>query len=267
MNTARPLTIHLEGIGLLGPGLNGWPASIPMLLQPESLHPAPLVAPPADCLPAAERRRVGTQIRLALAVGREAVAHARCDAATLPNVFSASAGDGDNCNAICETLASEDRLISPTRFHNSVHNAPAGYWSIAMRCMAASTSLCAYDGSFAAGLLETAVQVLAQDQPVLLVCADAPYPQPLHGARPLRHAFGVALVLSARPGPHTLATLGLTLTPAGEDRMTESLEDIRTGNPAARALPLLQALATSRPARVHLPYLHDACLGVEMVCS
>mgnify|MGYP002075717815 CR=1 FL=1 len=30
-------------------------------------------------------------------------------------------------------FASDDRLISPTRFHNSVHNAPSGYWSIAAR--------------------------------------------------------------------------------------------------------------------------------------
>lgn len=256
------VTVYLEGVGLLGPGLAGWSASAALLAAPEHYAPAALTLPAPDCLPPAERRRVGTQIKLALAVGREAAAHAQRDPATLANVFSTSSGDGDNCHAICETLAGTDRLLSPTRFHNSVHNAPAGYWGIAMKCMAPSTSLCAHDGSFAAGLLEAAVQAQAAQSAVLLICADAPYPEPLHAVRPLSHPLGVALVVAAAPGPRTLARLDLSLTPQAPTPLAHAaLEALRTGNPSARALPLLQTLA-ARPAQasVRLQYLSGCSL-------
>ena len=35
--------------------------------------------------------------------------------------------DCDNVHAICESLATPERQVSPTRFHNSVHNAAAGW--------------------------------------------------------------------------------------------------------------------------------------------
>lgn len=262
------LTVYLEGIGLLGPGLAGWNASAPLLAAPERYAPAPLTIPVPDCLPPAERRRVGMQIKLALAVGREAAAHAQRDPATLANVFSASSGDGDNCHAICETLATTQRLISPTRFHNSVHNAPAGYWGIAMKCMAPSTSLCAHDGSFAAGLLEAAVQARAANSAALLICADVPYPEPLHAARPLSHALGVALVVAAAPGPRTLARLDLGLTPQAPTPLAAApLEALRTGNPTARALPLLQALAARTQGRMRLHYLPGCSLAATLAAD
>lgn len=264
MSRGQAMTVYVDGIGLLAPGLSGWAQGAPVLARPEDYASAPLAVPASDCLPPAERRRVGMQVRLALAVGREAVAHAQRDAATLANVFSASSGDGDNCNAICETLASEDRLISPTRFHNSVHNAPAGYWGIAMKCMAPSTSLCAYDGSFAAGLLEAAVQAHAGADAALLVCSDAPYPQPLHGVRPLEHGLGVALVVARAAGPRSLARLSLTFSGEAPTTLPPMLDALRTGNPAGRALPLLQALATPSPGVVQLHYLDGCTLAVTV---
>ena len=91
---------------------------------------------------------------------------------------------------------SSERLISPTRFHNSVHNAAAGYWSIAYGCTEASTSLCAGDASFGAGLLEALAQLAAVAPAVLLLAYDADYPPPLHAKRPIADAFGVALLLT-----------------------------------------------------------------------
>src|SRR5690606_42059827 len=52
------------------------------------------------------------------------------------------------------TLASDPRSISRTRFHNSVHNAAAGYWTIGAGCTAAATAVSAGPASFAQGLLE-----------------------------------------------------------------------------------------------------------------
>jgi hypothetical protein len=267
MNQHPQLTVYLDGIGLLGPGLTGWIKSAPILANPASFSAAPLDIPAPDCLPAAERRRVGAQIKIALAVGREAVTHSGQDASTLANVFSASQGDGDNCHAICEALAGSDRLISPTRFHNSVHNAAAGYWGIAMKCMAASTSLCAYDGSFAAGLLEAAAQTQSSQAVTLLVASDAPYPEPLNTARPMDAGFGVGLVINAIQSEQSIAKLSLSLTKETPCTLGDAaLERARLDSPAARALPLLLQLAnkSSIASVVHLEYLDGCTLTLQL---
>lgn len=257
------LTVHLQAIGIYGPGLSGWPQAAEVLAGRAALQAAPLQLPPIEALPAAERRRAGLPIKLAFATGFEAIAQAGADAATLRTVFSSSAADGDNCHAILETLASPERAVSPTRFHNSVHNAPSGYWSIATACRAPSTSLCAYDGSFAAGLLEAATQALHTDEPCLLLAYDTPYPEPLAGLRPITHALGVALLLSPRRTAGSLATLGLNLDGATATPMTEAaLESLRLGNPAARCLPLLQGVARKSPGAVTLDYLDALTLHV-----
>ena len=49
---------------------------------------------------------------------------------TLRPVFASGNGDGITVGAILEMLTKPDGFVSPTQFHNSVHNAAAGYWSI-----------------------------------------------------------------------------------------------------------------------------------------
>jgi hypothetical protein len=197
----------------------------------------------SDLLPAAERRRTGVPVKLALAVGQEAFLQAGRNAAEVATVFSSSGGDGENVHAICEVLASPEREVSPTRFHNSVHNASAGYWSIATGARAPSTSLCAFDASFTAGLLETVVQVTVGREPVALIAYDQPYPAPLADARPVIANFGVALVLALERTAHSLAAMDVRFSSTTEEvtRMVdEQLDVLRRGAPAARALPLLE---------------------------
>ena len=66
-----------------------------------------------------------------MAVAQEACVNAGRDGADIATVFTSSGGDGDNVHEILQTLASTEREVSPTRFHNAVHNAPAGYWPAA----------------------------------------------------------------------------------------------------------------------------------------
>ena len=151
---SKALTAWIEGIGFLAPGLPDWPTARAVLRGEQAYENAPSVLPAPAILPPAERRRASRVVKLTLAVGREAAAHAEADVAQLATVFSASGADGHNCHALCEQLAGEDRQISPTRFHNSVHNAAAGYWGIATGAMAPCLVICAYDASFGAGLLD-----------------------------------------------------------------------------------------------------------------
>lgn len=261
--THNALTASIEGIGLIGPGMPDWPTASAILRGEVAYEPSAAIIPVPPALPPAERRRTGQIVRLALAVGFEAAGAAAADVSRLATVFSSSGADGDNCHAICEALASDDRQISPTRFHNSVHNAASGYWGIASGSMAPSTSICTHDATFAAGLLEGVTQVVAGGAPVLVVAYDTPYPPPLHAARPLPGCFGVALLLAPDNGANSLATITLTLAHAPIDEMADpALETLRLGMPAARSLPMLQVLALREAARIVLDYLPDLQLKV-----
>ena len=260
------LRAFIESICLVGPGLTDWPQAADVLAGRAAYAHARTVLPPPAGLPSAERRRTGPVVRVALAAGHEAAAASGRDAATLATVFSASGGDGQNCHAICETLASSERQLSPTSFHNSVHNAPAGYWSIAARATASSNVLCAYDGSFAAGLLESLCLAAADRVPSLLIAYDTDYPEPLRTARPIVDAFGVALVLAPDAGASVLSRIDVQLTDAPATPLAApELEALRIGNPAARALPLLAMLAARQSGRIVLDYLPDTRLQVDVV--
>ena len=255
----------IDGIGILGPGLPDWPVAAAVLSGASPWEPAPTVLPAPACLPSAERRRTGTVVRLSLAVGLEAVGRAGVDPARLPTVFTSSGGDGQNCHEICEVLASTERQLSPTRFHNSVHNAPAGYWGIATGAIAAANSLCAHDASFGAGLLEALCQVAVEHNSVLLIAYDASYPEPMRSVRPIPDAFGVALLLAPGASERSLARLDLAWSEAPADRMAEpALEKLRSAIPAARSLPLLAQLARAVDGSVLIDYLDGACLALKV---
>jgi len=159
-----------------------------------------------------------------------------------------------------------ERPVSPTLFHNSVHNAPAGYWSIATGCTMPSTSICAFDGSFSAGLLEAATTVLVEQTSVLLVAYEYPPPFPLCETRHVSEPFAAALWLAAHRTSSSWASLELSVAASlEEDRLDDAdLEGMRTSSPAARSLPLLCAIARGRACDVVLPYLQHARLAVRV---
>ncbi|HNT38096.1 MAG TPA: beta-ketoacyl synthase chain length factor [Rubrivivax sp.] len=240
------LHVGVQGVAVLGPGLPDWASAAACLREASGWQRAATAVPAPALLPATERRRAGTVVKASVAVAEAACAAAGLAPATLATVFSSSTGDPANCHAMCEALATPERVVSPTRFTNSVHNVTAGIWHIATRAMTASTSLGAFDASFAVGLLEAAVQCVHAKAPVLFVACDVPYPEPLHGVRPLPDSFALALVLVPQGGR------ALTLALAGDAPPTRcadaGLEALRTQIPAARALPLLQALAARAAA-------------------
>ena len=240
------LRVGVRGIGLLGPGLSHWMAGAEILRGSAPYAAASTVLPPPERLPPAERRRSGACVKLAMAVADQAIAQAGLDPSTLATVFTSSSGEGNNCHVLCETLATAQPLVSPTRFTNSVHNAASGYWHIAVASRASSTSLCAFDGSFGAGLIEAATSVVVQNQPVLLVASDSPYPEPLHNKRPLPDHLGLALMLAPASDPQSCAWLNIELSDATNELSTcaePALDALRRAIPAAAGLPLLQALA------------------------
>lgn len=261
------MKVFVEGVGLVGPGLNGWLASQPILAGAAPYVEAPIVIPPNDLLPSAERRRTGMPVKISLAIGCEAIANAQRNAADLPTVFASSSGDGENMHFIFDMLANNGHEVSPTRFHNSVHNAPSGYWSIATKSMAPSTSLAGYDESFVAGLIEASAQVLTNVEAAVLIAYDTPYPIPLHESRPISAPFGAALVLTRDKTERSLAMLDISihqhLKPCSSVKDAR-MESIRVSSPAARSLPLLTALASRTASHVCLEYVAGNQLDISV---
>ena len=259
--------VYVEGVGMRGPGLNGWSESAPILAGKLPYVEAPAIIPAVNLLPANERRRMVQTVRLALALGTEAFEDAGRDPATIATVFTSSGGDGETINEILTALAKDEREISPTRFHNSVHNAPSGYWSIAVGSREPASSLCCHDHSFAAGLLESTAQAAADDRAVALIAYDLPYPEPLNGVRSIVAPFAVSLLIAPRPSGSSIARLDVELAhgAAAASRMDDgALEDLRLGNPAARSLPLLAALARKGPRDVMIDYAPTGALRLAV---
>jgi hypothetical protein len=263
------LSAYVGGIGVLGPGLNNWPHAAAVLAGRQPYVPAATVLPSPEMLPPAERRRTGRVVKVALGVALEATSHAGKDAAQIVSVFSSSGSDGHICHEICEALALPAREVSPTRFSNSVHNVAAGYWSLATGSQTPSNVLCAFDASFAAGLLESLIQTSVDQCPVLLVAYDAEYPPPLQLKRPIPDALGVAMLFTPEKDTRSLAKIEAALTDEVCDLMADSqLEALRRAIPAARALPLLLLLAAGAGGRAILEYLDVSRIAVQIeTCS
>lgn len=263
------LNAFIDGIGVWGPGLEGWVQTATALSAPAGYVPHAPQLPSITLLPPAERRRISPTIKLALAVAHEAVLAAEQDASMLAAIFSSSGGDGDTIHAILEALTTPAREVSPTKFHNSVHNAPSGYWALATQCREPSTTLCAHDFSFAAGLWEAVTQMHDEHRAVLAVSYDKSYPEPLHSTRPIEGLFAVALVLAPTRGPRSIAQLAIAPSKFSKASVLSdpALERLRLTNPAARSLPLLQSLALGSSCDLLFDLAPDLGLAIAVAAS
>ncbi len=261
------MKVSIHAASLILPGLENWAQAQAVLLGQSRLESRPVVVPVSAKLPATERRRVGLSVKLALALAEQLFANSTVAAAEAATIFTSSGGDGENCHILCEALAQAVPSLSPTRFTNSVHNAPAGYWGIAAQSRPPSSSLCAYDGSFAAGLIEAAVYAQYEPEPVALIAYDVTYPEPLNAKRPLSAPAGIALLLAA-PGklPAPIANIELLGYEFGQATELDDplLESLRQGVPAARGLPLLVALAQRRAGVLKLGGNREQVLPVAV---
>lgn len=262
------LTLYVAGVGILGPGFDGWETGRALLTGQHPYVRGGSVEPRSTLQSATERRRMSYTTRLAVHVAQQALEQSGLPGDELATVFASSEGDTAILHQLCSALALPEKTVSPTAFHNSVHNAPAGYWSIATGSHASSNSLSCYDATFVTGLLDAGCQATVEHRPVLLNVYDMKMPEPLHAVRPIDVSFAAALVLLPRPSPASLARLDIELRPS--EGLPEStleqpaMESLRCTNPAARALPLLVALARARASKVVLAYVNSNNVHVKV---
>jgi hypothetical protein len=255
----KPPTLYIEGPAFWTPTLPGWDAARAAFRGEGTLADPPAKRPSPQVLAPAERRRAPDTVALALEVAAASMAGSGRNAADVPCVFVSAHGDLSINDYMCSTLATDPTVLSPTRFHNSVHNAAVGYWTIGTGCMAASNSISAYENSFAAGLLEAAVQCAADQSPVLLVGYDTPTVGPLTSVTDSQGLLAVALVIAPERTARTVAALEWSLeeisgaaVPAPVSDAAKTLAHI---NPMAHALGLFESLARLEddPPAIELP--------------
>nr|UXE46154.1 hypothetical protein Hi04_10k_c5801_00012 [uncultured bacterium] len=257
--------VYIESVGLAAPGLADWTAAIEILGKGSPYMPAELPRFSPSLLPPNERRRATTSGRLAFQAAEEAVRRSDIAAKDMGAVFASGSGDTEVLDRMCNVLSTPERQVSPTDFHNSVHNAAAGYWSIATGSRLPSTALSGFDSTFAVGLMEAVTTALAEEIPVLMVAYDMKPPPTLLQVRQITAPFGCALLLTPQERPSSVMSLLIN----GDVSVPESsmadgaLELLRIGNPAARALPLLQLFAQRRGGVVGLRYFEQT-LAVEL---
>jgi hypothetical protein len=241
-------------------------AGIAVWNSPEATRPQPAILPPN------ERRRAPDTVAIALQVAQAACVNAGRDAAQMPTVFASTYGDLATTDYMCGTLAKTPSTLSPTRFHNAVHNAAAGYWSIAAACRLPYCALSAGQYTFAAGLFAAALQACADQSDVLFVAYDSETRGPLVHVTPSLGMLGVALVLSTRPpdiSDEDFAGARLQLAVRAEahaasDRPAGQSGTRGSGNAMAACLPLIAALQRQETTLLSLPLGPTSALDVRV---
>ena len=256
----------IESAAFWAPSLPGWPVARSAFRgEGRSIDP-PARRPSPELLPAAERRRAPDTVALALAVADDAVSGSHQPAQELLSVFASCHGDLAITDAICTTLVEHPLLVSPTRFHNSVHNAASGYWGIATGCRAASSAVSAYEQSFAAGLFEALTLCVCEGRPVLLVGCDVAACGAIASTTVSQGLLAVATVLSPERSAHTLATLDAELLHGSSSPIPLRSEAALAlaKNAMADALPLYEALARETTAPLALPLSPTLSLRIRL---
>lgn len=259
MNT---LQACIAGVGFWSDGLPSWEAARDFALHGTLTDDAPN-RPSPQLLAPNERRRAPASVAVALEVSMAACTDAGVDPASLPSVFASTHGDLVITDYICATLAQDPQAMSPTRFHNSVHNAAAGYWTIGTGCMQPATAISSYGATFAQGLLEAMSQLAAGADAVLLAAYDTAAIGPLAALSRTRGILGAALILTHDcAGTRLRATLVDGEAPVGTGPLARRAAE----NAMAPMLPFHDALAArgdlallkSGPGRMlRVEFAHD----------
>jgi hypothetical protein len=234
------LRARLCGVGMWTPAYADFDAWVAAGL-PDDLHVGNADTrsdpPPALLLHPRLRRRTSTLTRAAVTALEAALAGSGVAIDQVRFVLVSSFGEIETTVDLLAQLGEPGGPISPTKFHNSVHNTATGYLSIASGNNRESTALAGGPHNLEIGLLE-ALAGLAETGlventgDVVLLFAEELLPRPFErsDADP---TFAVALHLKASSSP---GESGFELRVTNRARGSHSI-----GAPAAPSLPTMVA--------------------------
>ena len=251
--------VYVRGLGLWTPGFTSANAWCDGDLDPT------IEAPDVALLEGPLRRRSTQLTRMSVEVFEQATSQAGCDVSTLPSVWATSHGEHSTAIKILSMMQRGTGKLSPTQFHNSVHNTAGGYASIATHNSAASTTLTGGRELVASTFLEALCHLEGSCEEVVVVLADEPLLAPfeLAGASaPLALSFCLS---SSSEGARAV------LTGLRRDAVAPLKQPDRFGRLyIAAALPLLERIVHRRPGTVALELEGEppgpvGCIDLEFV--
>ena len=269
---------NILGIGAYGPGFSNWETlrkrlDGALISSPDKRSPD---IPRPTILSPIESRRAPGIVKLALETATQAFEETTILPRDTVCVFGSSMGDSELLDYMCRTVATMTPTLSPTKFHNSVHNAPTGYWTIATGCYHSANSIAAYEVTTSVALLEALVMCSVERRPVLMVLYDIALQVPLRDFIPISEPFAAAILIAPVSGsgadkPKYYPTLtGETIA---RDAVwprckmlaeCESLNSLYNTNPAGRVLVLLEKISHHDYGSMCLPLSSGSSLLVSL---
>ena len=263
--------IDIAGVGIWSSVCSDWQAFCEGIENGNWQSDVPLMP---GLIPPRERRRAPQSVKMAVEVLDQTCTMASLDPAKAAVVFSSAMGDMQITDYLCSVLAEPPRLVSPIRFHNSVHNATTGYWSIARYTHAPTSAVSALSFTAPMAFLEAAIQVAEEDLPVLLVCQEMAAPKALRSICQSDNPLSLSMALT-RPGfcsdPLASIRFDVEHKKVGWPALPDQLNALFKGNPAAHMLSLIAAIAsqgftgTQKEVSFKFPLSDGACLNIILV--
>lgn len=238
------LSFNILGLGAWGPGFSNWPELRTCFKQDYSFPDSAPAAPKPQIIPANERRRAPLMVRIAVEVSSQAIDQAQLDPREVACVFGSGLGDTEITDYMCRQLSTEEKALSPTKFHNSVHNAAAGYWTISTDCMKAANSIAAYQYTAGQALIEGVCHSVSHQEPVLITLFDIAATGLFGDLFSCRDSFAAAILINAQSEKCKKTLVRSKLEFEGKAIPTQcnnlELQSLQLTNPSASILPLLQ---------------------------
>lgn len=243
--------VFVRGLGLWTPGYDRPKAWCDQKADPS------LEKPDAALLEGPLRRRATPLTRMAVEVFQQAAEHAERGPTpkptpipktnTVSSVWATAYGEHTPAIKLLEMMQRGEGKLSPTHFHNSVHNTASGYASIATGNVAPSTTLTGGVELVASALFEACCLLESSGRDVALVVADEALQAPFDRAD-TRTPLAIAFLLS----PRSERALGV-LTKLRRASVAGVPCDGPFGNlHISAALPLLEQIVRGEPGTVAL---------------
>ncbi|HFD13333.1 MAG TPA: hypothetical protein ENJ32_12835 [Crenotrichaceae bacterium] len=202
-----------------------------------------------SCIPASIRRRSSLPTRLAISAAMTACEQAGIKASETPSLFASVGGEMLITDQLCLELTKPVVHISPTQFHNSVHNTAAAYWSIITGCQQASTAMAAGDHTIAMVIIEAWSWLVTNGGKLLLVCYEESWPDYIDPGNGY-HSIGYAMVLSAESDDKTIAHCSCPYVSDQPLQITSGLKKLIMCDPLLALTHLFQAIAKPGDVKV-----------------
>jgi Beta-ketoacyl synthase, N-terminal domain len=232
---------YLRGLGLWSPGF----------ASPEAWcrgEPDPEVSTAdARMLEGPLRRRASPLTRISVDVFDQATLAAGIDAAAIPTIWATAHGEHGNAIKLLKMMLRGDGKLSPTHFHNSVHNTPSAYASIAGGNASPSTTLTGGPELVASSILEALCHLDAGAPEIAVIVADEPLHEPF--AQPdMQAPLALGFCFSSKPD----GALAMLCDLRRETLPAIKPHDRLGGLYISAGLPLLEHAVARKPSTIPL---------------